>query len=76
MKFLEKVKMLNVNQKQSIKYNALNMNSIALDRPYQAERTAKQTPRANGRGICQAVLFIFIVMCFFNCIITVNVSAV
>jgi len=39
-----------------------NMNSVALDRPYQAERTAEQTPRANGRGICQATLFIFIVV--------------
>jgi len=45
--------------------NDLNMNSTALDRPYQAERTAEQTPRANGRGICQATLFIFIVVCLF-----------
>jgi|11BtaG_2_1085332.scaffolds.fasta_scaffold10890_5 hypothetical protein len=38
-----------------------DMNSVALDSPNQAERTAEQTPRANGRGICQATLFIFIV---------------
>jgi hypothetical protein len=49
------------------------MNSTALDRPYQAERTAEQTLRVNVRGIYQAVLFIFIVMCFFNCIIMVTV---
>ena len=37
------------------------MASAALDRPYQAERTAEQTPRANGRGICQAAeLYIFV----------------
>lgn len=36
------------------------MNSKALDNPNQAERTAEQTPRANGRGICRAVLFIVI----------------
>jgi hypothetical protein len=40
------------------------MNNTALDRPFQAERTAEQTPRVNGRGIYQAVLFIFIVINF------------
>ena len=45
--------------------NVYDMNSVALDRPYQAERTAEQTPRANGGGICQATLFIFIVVCLF-----------
>lgn len=40
------------------------MNSTVLDRPYQAERTDEQTPRVNVRGICQAVLFIFIVIYF------------
>ena len=37
-----------------------NLNNTALDSPFQAERTAEQTPRVNGRGICHAVLFIFI----------------
>jgi len=40
------------------------MNSTVLDRPYQSERTDEQTPRVNVRGICQAVLFIFIVIYF------------
>ena len=47
-----------------IKANENNMNSKALDRPNQAERTAEQTPRVNGRGIYQALLFIFSVVCF------------
>jgi uncharacterized membrane protein len=48
------------------------MNSTVLDRPYQAERTDEQTPRVNVRGICQAVLFIFIVI--FNCLELICVS--
>ena len=43
-----------------------NMSSTALDRPYQAERTAEITPRVSGRGTYQAVLLIFIVIVRFN----------
>jgi hypothetical protein len=35
------------------------MSSVALHRPYQAERTAKQTRRQVGRGNLQATLLIF-----------------
>ena len=43
-------------------YKILNINSAAVDRPHQGERTSEITPTANGRGTCQAVLFIFIVI--------------
>ena len=36
------------------------MSSMALHRPYQAERTAEQTRRQVGRGNLHAILLIYL----------------